>query len=99
MERLQRRVPAARFVKAFNSVGNAYMVKPPFQPTATMFICGNDAGAKQETTQILEQFGWEVADMGGVEAARPIEALCVLWCASGFNGSGWNHAFKFLSVG
>lgn len=99
MERLQRKAPEARFVKAFNSVGNAFMVNPPFQPKATMFICGNDAAAKREATEIIERFGWEVADMGGVELARPIEALCPLWCAPGFLKNDWAHAFKYLKLG
>jgi predicted dinucleotide-binding enzyme len=99
MERLQRKAPAARFVKAFNSVGNAFMVNPPFQPKPTMFICGNDAGAKREATEIIECFGWEAADMGGVEVARPIEALCPLWCAPGFLKNEWAHAFKYLKLG
>jgi hypothetical protein len=99
MERLQRKAPEAKFVKAFNSVGNAFMVNPPFQPKPTMFICGNDAGAKQETTEILTRFGWETADMGGVELARPIEALCQLWCAPGFLQKEWAHAFKYLKLG
>jgi len=99
MERLQAKAPAARFVKAFNSVGNMFMVNPPFKPRATMFICGNDPGAKQETTKILEQFGWDVADMGGVESARPIEALCQLWCAPGFLRNEWAHAFGWLKLG
>lgn len=99
MERLQRKAPDARLVKAFNSVGNMFMVNPPFQPKATMFICGNDAAAKREATEILERFGWEVADMGGVEAARPIEALCQLWCAPGFAHKEWSHAFKYLKLG
>jgi 8-hydroxy-5-deazaflavin:NADPH oxidoreductase len=99
MERLQRKAPAARFVKAFNSVGNMFMVNPPFQPKPTMFICGNDAGAKQEATEILTRFGWETADMGGVEVARPIEALCQLWCAPGFLQQDWAHAFKYLKLG
>lgn len=97
MERLQAKVPAAHFVKAFNSIGNAYMVNPPFQPTATMFICGNDAGAKATATTLLESFGWEVADMGMVESARPIEALCQLWCAPGMLRNDWAHGFKLLS--
>jgi predicted dinucleotide-binding enzyme len=96
MERLQALAPAAKLVKAFNSVGNMFMVKPPFQPTPTMFICGNDDGAKRTVTAILESFGWEAADMGGVECARPIEALCQLWCAPGFNKNDWAHAFKYL---
>jgi predicted dinucleotide-binding enzyme len=99
MERLQRTAPDARFVKAFNSVGNAFMVNPPFQPRPTMFICGNDAGAKREATEIIERFGWEAADMGGVEVARPIEALCPLWCAPGLLKNEWAHAFKYLKLG
>src|SRR6266508_2677881 len=49
MERLQRRVPAARFVKAFSCVGNTLMVNPrlPGGPP-TMFICGNEAAAKED---------------------------------------------------
>lgn len=99
MERLQAAVPAARFVKAFNSVGNAFMVDPPFTPKPTMFICGNDAAAKTDVTKILEQFGWHVADMGDAPGARPIEALCQLWCIPGLRGGGWSHAFAWLSLG
>ena len=98
MERLQRKAPAAKLVKAFNSVGNAFMVSPPFQPKPTMFICGDDAGAKREVAEIVERFGWEAADMGGVEVARPIEALCQLWCAPGFLHQDWAHAFKYLKL-
>lgn len=94
MERLQKKAPQANFVKAFNSVGNAFMVNPKFETTPTMFICGNDAAAKQETTEILTKFGWETADMGGVEGARPIESLCILWCIPGFLRNDWMHAFK-----
>jgi predicted dinucleotide-binding enzyme len=98
MERLQREFPAARFVKAFNSVGSACMVNPRFQDgKPTMFLCGNDAAAKKTVTMILEQFGWEAADMGGVEAARAIEPLCMLWCIPGFLRNDWTHAFKLLS--
>ena len=61
-----------------------------------MFICGNDANAKQEVTAILDQFGWESEDMGGVEGARAIEPLCILWCIPGFARNQWNHAFKLL---
>jgi len=99
MERLQAKAPQAKLVKAFNSVGSMFMVNPPFKPTPTMFICGNDAGAKQQVTQILEKFGWEAADMGAVEVARPIEALCQLWCAPGFAKNDWAHAFKYLKLG
>ena len=97
MERLQKQYPMARFVKAFNSVGNARMVNPDFGGTRpTMFICGNDAAAKGTVARILDQFGWEAEDMGGVEAARAIEPLCMLWCIPGFLRNQWTHAFKML---
>ena len=97
MERLQREFAQARFVKAFNSVGNPYMVNPQFkQGPPTMFICGNDEGAKQIVRGILDQFGWETADMGKAEAARAIEPLCMLWCTPGFLRNEWSHAFKLL---
>jgi predicted dinucleotide-binding enzyme len=97
MERLQKRVPAARFVKAFSCVGNAFMVNPqlPGGPP-TMFMCGNDPGAKDEVKKILVQFGWDIEDLGGVEAARAIEPLCILWCLPGFIGNRWTHAYKVL---
>jgi len=99
MERLQRRVPAARFVKAFSCVGNAYMVNPnlPGGPP-TMFTCGNDAAAKAEVNAILTQFGWEIEDLGTVEAARAIEPLCILWCLPGFTQNRWTHAYKVLKM-
>ncbi len=97
MERLQREFAGAKFVKVFNSVGAACMVNPKFAGgKPTMFIAGNDAAAKQTVTKSLDQFGWETADMGPVEAARAIEPLCMLWCIPGFAANDWVHAFKLL---
>lgn len=97
MEDLQAANPGAHFVKAFNSVGNAYMVDPRFaEGRPTMFICGNEASAKATVTEILNDFGWDTEDMGGVEGARAIEPLCMLWCIPGFARNQWTHAFKLL---
>ena len=97
MERLQREFASVHFVKAFNSVGATCMVNPQFKEgKPTMFICGNDEAAKQTVAKILDQFGWETADMGKVEAARAIEPLCMLWCIPGFLRNDWVHAFKLL---
>jgi hypothetical protein len=99
MERLQRKAPDAHFVKVFSCVGNAFMVNPklPGGPP-TMFICGNNDGAKAEVRAILDRFGWETADMGTVEAARAIEPLCMLWCIPGISRGSWTHAFKLLRL-
>jgi len=96
MERIQKKAPAAKIVKAFSSVGNALFVNPKLPSRPTMFICGNDAGAKDQTRGILEQFGWDSEDCGAVEAARAIEPLCLLWCIPGFLHNKWSHAFKLL---
>ncbi|MGH8179376.1 MAG: NADPH-dependent F420 reductase, partial [Steroidobacteraceae bacterium] len=61
-----------------------------------MFICGADQPAKDLVTRLLDQFGWEAADMGDVEAARAIEPLCMLWCIPGLRHGQWTHAFKLL---
>lgn len=97
MEQLQKEFPTAHLVKAFNSVGNGRMVNPQYAGgRPTMFICGNDTSSKTTVTRILDQFGWETEDMGGVEAARAIEPLCMLWCIPGFTRNQWTHAFKLL---
>ncbi|HIH38527.1 NAD(P)-binding domain-containing protein [Candidatus Woesearchaeota archaeon] len=96
MEQLQKAYPKVKFVKAFNSIGSDSMVNPEFESTPTMFICGNDDGAKKEVSHILVQFGFEPEDMGKAEAARAIEPLCILWCIPGFLHNDWHHAFKLL---
>ena len=97
MERLQKQAPAARFVKVFSCVGNAFMVNPQFPGgPPTMFICGNDKDAKADVRTVLDQFGWDTADMGTATAARAIEPLCMLWCIPGLSQNSWMHAFKLL---
>jgi len=97
MEELQSKYPQANFVKAFSCVGSALMVNPDFGGTKpTMFIAGNNGKAKGEVKSILNAFGWEIEDMGNVEAARAIEPLCILWCIPGFRENRWMHAFKLL---
>jgi predicted dinucleotide-binding enzyme len=99
MERLQAACPEAHFVKVFNSVGNPMMAHAPVYPSgkATMFYCGNDAGAKAVVARVLEQFGWEGADMGRAASARVIEPLCQLWCLQGFLSHRWDHTFGILT--
>ena len=98
MEIFQNSFPDTHFVKAFNSIGSGLMMNPEFPngEKPTMFICGNDENAKTEVTKINELFGFETEDMGGVEAARAIEPLCMLWCIPGFRSNSWNHAFRLI---
>jgi hypothetical protein len=98
MEGLQKAFPDAHFVKAYNSIGAPLMINPDFGDIKpSMFICGNDAAAKKEVTEINTMFGFDTEDMGAAEAARAIEPLCLLWCIPGFLSNKWeNHAFKLL---
>ncbi len=98
MEQLQTQFPEIHFVKSFNSVGNAYMVDPPFAEKPTMFICGNNDAAKQQVKEILNEFGWDIADMGKAAGARAIEPLCMLWCIPGMLNGQWNHAFRLVKA-
>lgn len=96
-EQVQRWLADAHVVKAFNIVGNAFMYKPDFPGgPPTMFIAGNDDGAKQTVTALLTSFGWETEDVGGIEGARLLEPLCILWVMRGIRTGSWNHAFKLL---
>ena len=99
MEHIQKLIPDAKLVKAFNIVGSAFMYKPKFPGgTPTMFICGNDEKARKTVTGILTSFGWETEDMGFAQSARAIEPLCVLWCIPGMLRNQWTHAFKLLKL-
>ncbi|HEY1991844.1 MAG TPA: NAD(P)-binding domain-containing protein [Gammaproteobacteria bacterium] len=96
-EQVQRWLPQSKVVKAFNTVGHAHMVDPQFAGgPPDMFICGEDASAKQVVAGICKNFGWGVVDAGGIEAARLLEPLCILWVEYGLRNQSWNHAFKLL---
>ena len=96
-EQVQRWLPQSRVVKCFNTVGYAHMVHPDFPGgPPDMFLCGNDAEAKKTVTEICRGFGWPVIDIGGIEGARLLEPLCILWVLYGARTNSWNHAFKLL---
>lgn len=96
-EQIQRWLPEARVVKAFNIVGNPHMVNPDFPGgPPTMFFCGNDDDAKATVGEILTAFGWPAVDIGGIEGARVLEPLAILWVLYGVATGGWDHAFKVL---
>jgi predicted dinucleotide-binding enzyme len=96
-EQVQRWIPEAHVVKAFNSVGNAHMVKPSFPGGAPdMFICGNDDGAKASVTGLCKELGWSVIDMGSIESSRYLEPLAMIWILHAIQTRSANHAFKLL---
>ena len=96
-ERIQRWLPDAKVVKAFNTVSNVQMVEPhlPGGPP-DMFICGEDAEAKQTVTELANSLGWPVIDLGGIANARYLESMAMVFIVHAFNTGNWNIAFKLL---
>jgi predicted dinucleotide-binding enzyme len=97
-ERVQRALPHAHVVKAFNTVAAADMVNPKYSGgPPTMFIAGDDAAAKATVSDILKSFGYDVADIGGIVSSRYLEAMCMAWLLYGQVNGTWHHAFKLLT--
>jgi 8-hydroxy-5-deazaflavin:NADPH oxidoreductase len=98
-ERVQRALPDARVVKAFNTIGNPYFVDPSFsagQPT--MLIAGDDQEAKDTVRNVLTDFGWsDTVDIGGIEGSRELEAICIVWVKIGGARGAWDHGFRLLA--
>jgi predicted dinucleotide-binding enzyme len=97
-ERVQRALPDASVVKAFNTIGNPYFVDPRFsEGSPTMLIAGDDEGAKRTVCDLLLDFGWsDVIDIGGIEGSRELEAICIAWVKIGGVRGAWDHGFKLL---
>ncbi len=96
-EQIQRWIPKGRVVKVFNTVGHAHMVDPQFPGgPPDMFLCGNDTAAKTAVADICGSFGWPTIDVGGIDGARLLEPMCILWVKYGLATGGWSHAFKLL---
>jgi len=79
-EQIQRAFPAAKVVKAFNTMSNSVMVNPGLVPDTEAFLCGNDAQAKGKVVEIMKSFGWKrPLDLGDITAARGMEMILPLW--------------------
>jgi len=81
-EQVQRAFPKLKVVKALNTVTAPIMVNPKRVAGGDhdLFICGNDAGAKETVTGILREFGWtNIHDLGDITNARAVEAVLPIW--------------------
>jgi predicted dinucleotide-binding enzyme len=59
------------------------MVAPDLVPGAhTVFVCGDDEGAKAQAVVLLKELGWppdRILDLGDITAARGTEMYLALW--------------------
>ncbi len=100
-EQIQRTFPQARVVKTLNTMTAAVMVEPSrVAGEHTVFVSGDDAGAKAAVTGLLVSFGWSegsVIDLGGIETARAAEMLLPIWLR--LRGAFGHADFNFHVVG
>jgi 8-hydroxy-5-deazaflavin:NADPH oxidoreductase len=89
-EQIQRAFPDALVVKALNTMNAGVMVAPDsLGETTNAFICGDDAGAKAQVTELLESFGWlsgDIVDLGDISVARGMEMYLMFWLQLMFAG-------------
>lgn len=91
-EELQKKLPRARVVKAFNTVFAQHMDTGKLSgERLTAFVAGDDPAARQEALEAAEQIG---LDAGPLSNARMLESLGFLKIQLGY-GLGMGHSQRF----
>ncbi len=94
---VQRRLPKARIVKAFNMVPSSYMANARLREgQPDLFIAGDDKSAKEWVGKLAEGRGWRVSDYRGIENSYLLEAIAMAGIYYGATRNHWTHAFKLL---
>ena len=81
-EKIQAAFPNLKVVKTLNTIGAGVMVNPKGLAGGdhTIFLSGNDAGAKAQVADLLRGLGWsDILDLGDVATARGPEMYMGLW--------------------
>ena len=81
-EQIQRAYPEARVVKALNTVNAGVMVDPNRvgDGGTTMFLAGDDAGARALVAELLRALGWrDIIEFEQLSAGRGMEMWLPLW--------------------
>lgn len=99
-EEIQKMVPEAKVVKAFNSVFSSIYESQHSELSGkkiAVFYAGDDSSAKAKTAELITKLGFEAVDAGGLQSARTIEPLAMLNITLGYaQGHGTNIGFSFL---
>lgn len=96
-EELQGAVPAARVVKAFNTVFASRQAQPQVAGIAPDgFVAGDDATAKQTVLDVVESIGFRPVDAGSLASARTLEGMAWLNIQRNLAGGTWQDAWVLV---
>lgn len=90
-----------RLARAFGDRGHAVMLgtRDPSNDELQSWLATDGAGVTvgslAETAELGELLVPAV-DVGGIDASRELESLCILWVRLGFKRGAWDHGFKLL---
>lgn len=97
-EEIQRWVPRAYVVKAFNHIHWQILADPHFgDVVADAFYCGNDDDAKETVRALAVDLDFNPIDCGPLRSARLLEPLALFWIQLAFTGNlGVDFAVKLV---
>jgi len=94
-EIIQNAAPDAFVVKAFNTLSWQTMIDPDLAGgPVSIPLAGNNADAKAKVAELVEGMGLEAIDVGGIENARWVEGMLMLWINNRY-GSDTRQSFDF----
>ena len=99
-EEIQKAVPQARVVKAFNTIFAQVLGAERGERKAQVFFAGDDDRAKDAVRAVIESVGFEAVDAGSLANARYLEPLGMLSIYLGYvggRGTGIGPAFVAIA--
>ncbi len=97
-EKIQKKVPSAHVIKAFNYAFASRMANPQVDGTnLDGFVAGDDPEAKGKTLRFIESIGFRPIDAGPLPMARALEAMALLNIMLQIrNGWPWQSGWKMV---
>ena len=92
-EEIQKRLPEAQVVKAFNTIFAANQANP--NPEIDAFVAGDDVEAKNRVVELARSVGFTPLDVGNLASARYLEGMAYVNIGLNVqNGWTWTSAWK-----